>query len=131
MKKLKNPQADIIKFWDTSEVKIKQWYLKQQKDDDVVISASPTFLLKEICERLEIRYLIASDVDINNGRFVGKNCYGIEKVKRFKQIFKEGPIQQFYSDSCSDMPLAKMANEAFLVKGDRIVIWEITQIKEG
>ena len=36
-------------------------------------------------------------------------------------------IEQFYSDSKTDQPLADMAKEAFLVDGDKLYIWS----KEG
>ena len=124
MKKLDNPQEDIVRFWDLNQKKIKQWYIKQQKRDDVVISASPAFLLKVICDRLGIEFLIASEVDIHSGRFIGENCYGTEKVNRFKQVFKEESIHQFYTDSYSDLPLAQIAEEAFIVKKDRILCWK-------
>ena len=37
-----------------------------KKDDDVIISASPEFLLKPICKKINIKYLIASNVDKNS-----------------------------------------------------------------
>ena len=41
-------------FWNINEHKVKSWYKDRQKDDDIIISASPEFLLKPICERLGI-----------------------------------------------------------------------------
>ena len=37
--------SEIKIFWDTHEKKIKKWYLEQKKDTDIIISASPEFLL--------------------------------------------------------------------------------------
>ncbi len=50
-------------FWKKHKEKICDWYLKQKREDDVIISASPDFILKPICELLDIRCLIASEVD--------------------------------------------------------------------
>ncbi len=45
-----------------------------RKEDDVIISASPEFLLRPICNRLGIRHLIASRVDARSGAYDGQNC---------------------------------------------------------
>ena len=71
---------DVKDFWAKNRAKIKQYYLKQQKYDDVIISASPEFLLEPICEILGIHYLMASRVDKNSGIYDGINCHGKEKV---------------------------------------------------
>lgn len=117
-----NPETDIKDFWDTHEKKIKSWYLKQQKDDDIIISASPEFLLEPICERLGIMNLIASKVDINTGKYSGINCHGKEKVRLFHNNYN-GEIDEFYSDSYSDSPLAEISKKAFMVKGGKIEDW--------
>ena len=36
-------------FWNVNEHKVKSWYKDRQKDDDIIISASPEFILKTIC----------------------------------------------------------------------------------
>ena len=48
---------------------------------------------------------------------------GKEKVKRFYQVFKNGKIDNFYSDSKSDTPLAELADKAFIVKKNNITDW--------
>ena len=104
--------------------KIKKFYLNQQKDDDVIISASPEFLLEPICQSLGIRFLMASRVDKNTGVYDGENCHGKEKVRRFCEIFPNGKIGEFYSDSYSDTPLAEIAEKAFIVKGETLEDWK-------
>ena len=110
-------------FWDSHEGKVEDWYREQQRADDCVISASPEILLKEICSRLGIRYLIASVVD-QEGRNLGENCRGEEKVRRFYEKFPDGVIHQFYSDSKSDRYLAEIAEQSFLVKSGKICSWD-------
>lgn len=114
----------LEQFWNKNQNKIKNFYLKQKEDNDVIISASPTFLLEPICMKLNIKYLIASKVDKHSGKYFGTNCYGEEKVKRFNEIFPNSSIDNFYSDSLSDTPIAKLAKQAFLVSGNSIKEWK-------
>lgn len=113
----------VNSFWDKNQKKIKVWYSEQQDADDVIISASPRFLLEEICVRQKISCLIASEVDARTGKFNSENCYGEEKVKRFRTLFQDSQIDRFYSDSKSDEPMAKISKEAFIVKGNEIKSW--------
>lgn len=109
-------------FWNQNEKNIFPWYLKQKKEDDLIISASPEFLLKPICDRLSIT-LIASDVDPKSGKTIGENCYGAEKVVRLNALYPEAEIQDFYSDSYSDSPLANLAKKSFLVVKGELAPW--------
>lgn len=110
-------------FWAKNHDKIYRWYLEQQQTNDVIISASPEFLLKPICQRLGIHHLIASRVDVQSGKFSGENCRGKEKFLRFLAEYHETHIDRFYSDSPSDLPLAQMAEHAFLVKKGHFSVW--------
>ena len=114
---------DIADFWEINRSKIKKYYLRQQKEDDVIISASPEFLLEPICDSLGIRFLMASRVDKHTGVYSGINCHGKEKVRRFREKFPQGKIGEFYSDSYSDTPLAEIAGKAFIVKGEQLSEW--------
>ncbi len=111
-------------FWDKNIYKIKKFYLERRRADDVIISASPEFLLRPACRRLGIENLIASEVDPKSGAYKGENCHGEEKVRRFYLRFPNGVIDNFYSDSHSDDPLAAVAGESFLVSGERLAPWK-------
>ncbi|MDP4119656.1 MAG: HAD-IB family phosphatase [Bacillota bacterium] len=115
---------DLPDFWDSHIKNIKEFYLKIQKNDDIIISASPEFLLKPICERLHIHNLIASRVDCKSGKYSRVNCHGKEKVTRFREEFGNTEIGEFYSDSLSDTPLAILAKKSFIVKGNQISEWK-------
>lgn len=112
-------------FWNQHEYKVKDWYMRQKAENDVVITASPDFLISEICMRLGISTLIATNVDLKTGRFLSENCHGEEKVKRFHQLFPDCRPNQFYSDSLSDLPMARLAKQAFLVSGEECKPWEL------
>ncbi len=113
----------IKEFWDTHEKKLKPWYLKQAKEDDLIISASPDFDLAEIMRRLGIKNWIASKVDRQTGLAIDTNNDGKMKVVRFKERYPEAVIDKFYSDSRHDVYMAKLAKEAYYVKGSVIKPW--------
>jgi HAD superfamily phosphoserine phosphatase-like hydrolase len=117
---VKDPEKQLSEFWDTHIDKIKPWYKKQMLADDVIISASPSFLVAAAMQRLGTATVIASEVDIATGAYSGKNCYGEEKVKRFYELYPEATIDAFYSDSDSDAPMGKIAKACYLVKGEEI-----------
>lgn len=121
---------EVILFWDKYERKIAAWYRSQKCGNDVILSASPEFLLAEICRRLGIPPPIASDVNPKTGAITGENCKGKEKVRRFQKRFPDGKIDGFWSDSLSDLPLAKLAAHAYLVKKNKITPWILPEDKQ-
>lgn len=116
--------GEVNEFWKEHIKNIKTWYKNQQRDDDVIISASPEFLLRPLCNRIGINHLIASVVDKKTGFYSGINCFGAEKVRRLRNEYGGSNIESFYSDSKSDEPLAELADNAYLVNGDEITEWE-------
>ena len=114
----------VSEFWDKHYFKVKKWYLDKNHDNDVVISASPEFLLKPICERLGIKNLIGSVIDKKNGRFLKENCYGEEKVKRFEEVYGAVLVLEMYTDSISDEPMIRKARNGFMVKGNNIIDYD-------
>ena len=121
-------EEDVSRFWSEKLGGIKPFYLAQHRDDDLIISASPEFLLKPLEDRLHFR-VIASRVDIRTGKYTGLNCYHAEKVNRFRESFPDGRIDTFYSDSYSDEPLALLADRAYIVDGDTLIDWDYSQHK--
>lgn len=118
-----NIEWAVDAFWKENMGRVKPWYRKQHAPSDVVISASPEFLIRPACQKLGISRVLGSPVDPHTGRFLGANCHGQEKVRRYRALFGDEPIDAFYSDSHSDDPLAALAKEAWLVKGDRLTKW--------
>ncbi len=123
LRHVKDIDSVLDKFWMQNCRRIKKWYLDQHMDSDIVISASPHFLLEPICKKLGIQTLIASNIDKNTGKYSGKNCFGAEKVCRLSEAGITEPIDNFYSDSLSDQPLAELAKNSYLVKGEKISPW--------
>lgn len=123
LKYQKNKEEVLNGFWNEHQGKIKEWYKNQQKESDLIISASPEFLLKEICKREGIKHLIASKVNQENGVCESENCYGEEKVLRYRETYGNEKIEAFYSDSKSDQPIADIAEESYLVDKNMVTIW--------
>lgn len=119
------PEAEKLaeEFWSAHIDGIAHWYRDISRDDDLVISASPEFLLRPISKKLGFE-LIATQMDPHSGQITGRNCRGEEKVRRFREKYPDGVIDDFYSDSLSDLPLAKLAKRAFIVKrGKDLIDW--------
>ena len=115
--------SEVEAFWDCHEGNILEYYKKQKRADDIIISASPEFLLIPICKRLGVKRLIASRVDKHTGKYTGENCWGEEKVRRLSEKYGIDHCDKFYSDSKSDTPLAEIADEAFIVCHNDLKPW--------
>ena len=102
------------KFWDKNMKHVKGWYLEQRRDDDVVISASPQFLVGEACKRLGIR-CIGSPLSPRSARLHGEHCYAENKVDTYKDVFGDAPLATYYSDSLSDTPMFMLAERGYFV----------------
>lgn len=121
-KLIPNIKTVVENFWDEHESNIKTWYYDIQRSDDLIISASPEFLLEPICNKLNVA-LIASVVDPHTGANLRPNCFGSEKVVRMKELYSMDDMEAFYSDSYSDDPLAQYAKKAYYVVGDELKPW--------
>ncbi|MBQ7964701.1 MAG: haloacid dehalogenase-like hydrolase [Ruminococcus sp.] len=121
-----NAETDVADFWKEHISKIKHWYLEQRKDDDVIISASPEFLLNPCGKEIGFT-VIASKVCSKSGKYDGENCYYNEKVNRFFQLYPDSVIDEFYSDHYSDEPLANISKKAFIVDKDTIIPWDFNK----
>ena len=114
---------DVVEaFWKENEGRIEDWYLRQRREDDLIISASPEFLLQPMAERLGFQ-LIATPMDRYTGKIRGLNCHDEEKVRRFRALYPDAEVEEFYSDSLSDSPMAALAEKAFLVKKGTLSPW--------
>ena len=124
-----NVDTLLKSFWTTHENKIKPWYLKQKHSSDLIISASPEFLLEPIAKKLGIASPIATVMDKRTGKISGENCRADEKVKRLHKYDPSIKIAHCYSDSMSDMPLLSLADNAYIVRGHDVVALQRDSIK--
>ena len=126
--KVCDTERDVRAFWKKNINRIKPFYKDIHKDDDVIISASAEFLLKPLEDELGFTVL-ASRVSPSNGKTLGNNCYHEEKVRRFLELRPDGKIDSFYSDSYADEPLARLADKAYMVRGEDISPWNFERHK--
>lgn len=117
--KLDNVNQAVRDFWQNRS--LESWYLELQRSDDAVVSASPRFLIEPFLQQAGIRHVIASEVDAKTGKFLSPNCYGSEKIKRLRTEFPKKTFNQAYSDSLSDLPMLKLAKQAFIVERGQLV----------
>ncbi|MEE3343071.1 MAG: HAD-IB family phosphatase [Bacilli bacterium] len=111
----------IDEFWDKNQKKIKDYYQEKNHQNDIIISASPEFLLNPIAKKLKVKKLIASRVNKKTGKYTGKNCSEEEKVKRLYQYKKNIIVEEVYSDSLKDTPILNLGKRSYLVKKDNII----------
>lgn len=113
----------IERYWDKNEKRISAWYLAQKSPDDLIISASPDCIIGPIAKRLGVNYM-ATEYDREFGVYLNNMMYAKEKAK---YIIDHGfpVIDNFYSDSLADTPLALCAEKAHLVikKASTVVDW--------
>lgn len=121
--KIDDIDGAVESFWKQNNKKIKRFYLEMKQSTDVIISASPEFLLNPICNQLGVS-MLATRVDNKTGLFNGENCHGEEKVRRFYEAYPDGEVDEFYSDLYCDTPLARIAQKAYIVKGEKLTPWK-------
>lgn len=103
----------IEAFWDANENRISKWYLAQKRPDDLIISASPACIIGPIAKRLGVNF-VATEYDREYNVFVDNLMYAKEKAKYI--LDHDFPvIENFYSDSLADTPIALLAEHAHIV----------------
>ncbi len=117
-------ENDPKEFWDKHIKNIKPFYREIQQEDDLIITASPDFSIREACNRLGITHFLSSTYNCETGK-VERICLKQNKVKAFFENYPDCEIENFYTDSPeNDKPLIDIAKHAYIVDGDKI-----TQVK--
>lgn len=118
--KIKVNEDELIKeFWKKNHKKIKQNFLTMLKEDDLIITGCPNFLINYIKDELKVKNIICTDFDLKNKK-VNFICFGKNKVVAYKEKYNNKKINKFYTDSLSDVPFMKLANEVYLVNKNDI-----------
>ena len=107
--------AYISEFWSINARKLKKEFLDKLKSDDVIITASPVILIKAISDQLKTENIIGSRIDLDTGKMEFA-CFRQNKIIAFKEAYPNAVIDEFYTDSLNDMPLAELAKKAYLIK---------------
>ena len=111
--------VQIERYWDKNEKKIVPWYLAQKRPDDLIISAAI---------RLGVNFM-ATEFDREYGVLLNNLMYAKEKAK---YIIDHGfpVIENFYSDSLADTPLALCAEKAHLVTNHASTVIDWPDLKD-
>ena len=122
-KKFNNIDELVLEFWELNKKNIKDfWISKQTHKNDIIASASPRFLLEPIAKKYKVKDLFASPVDRNTGKYLGKNCHNVEKVKLINKEYPNCKILEMYSDDIkADKPLLELAQKGYVVKKNEII----------
>ena len=118
--KIENYPKFINDFVSSHMNKIKPWYLTKKTENDIIISASYDLWINEFAKRLGVKVVIATRVD-SNGKILGNNCKGKEKINRLNALVKNANIVSAYSDSSSDIPMLEVARVSYVVEGNRLI----------
>ncbi len=108
----------IEEFWKINHKKIKKEFLDMLKEDDLIITGCPNFLIDYIKDELKVKNIICTDFDLKNKK-VNFICFGKNKVIAFKKKYKN-KINKFYTDSLADVPFMQLANEVYFVNKNSI-----------
>lgn len=112
-------EQSIVDFWDEHEKKIKSFYPKIQREDDVIVSACPEVMLGEICRRIGVKHFIGTEVDLKTGE-IGRLCYREAKIAAYREQYPDEEIDEFYTDSMNDRAMMDISKDVYFVTGDRI-----------
>jgi len=117
LKHIKNIDSLVESFWIKEKKHINHWYYETMKDDDVVCSASPEFLVAPIMKQINpLATVIGTNMDKSTGKITGNNVKGKEKVVVLNTMgFTE--FENVYTDSLSDFPILDMGKQKYIVCG--------------
>lgn len=111
------PEKMVVSFWNSHMKKIKKWYTPQK--DDIIMTASFNVIMDEVCKRLGVSRCVCSVINKDTLEVEYLN-FNKNKKEKFIELFGGAVIDEFYTDSISDMPIIEIAKSAYLVRGSKI-----------
>ena len=121
--KINNYPKFVNKFVKSHMKKIKPFYMSRKTNNDVIVTASYELWVKLFARDLGVKFVIGTKTDFD-GKIIGKNCKGIEKVNRIRSIFPNAQIGCTYSDSSVDIPMLEMSHNAYVVEGNKLITYK-------
>ena len=118
--KCENREDFVSRFWDGHMHKIKGFYDRTRREDDIILTASPDITMNEIAKRLGIKNLVCSKIDNETGE-ITRLCMRQNKITSLFEDFGDVEIDDFYTDSIkNDKFIADKAKHVYIVKGEKI-----------
>jgi len=104
----------VTEFWQTHERKLYLNMLEKIHFNDVIVTASPDFLIKGIAHRLHTKHILCTKTDFDQGKITYLN-FKENKVASFKKAYPHKIIKNFYTDSYNDRPFMEFSKNVYLV----------------
>lgn len=117
---IKDVDTFVDEFWQKEKKNINSYFYDVIKDNDVVISASPQFLIEPILKSINPQIVvIGTNMDKRTGKIEGENMKGKHKAEVLNGLgYTE--FDSVYTDSLSDFPILDMAKNKFIVCGEKV-----------
>lgn len=115
-------KKDLRKFWDREIKNIFPWYYEKRRENDVICSATPRFMMSVVLEKLNrTATLVCSEIDDKTARFLPgeSNCRGKNKATKLRALGLES-FENGFGDSLGDVPMLKMCKNRFRVKKGKV-----------
>lgn len=123
IKKYSNEFAELLYSHYLNSVVFEHFKEDTSKYSVVIISAGLDCYISEFIKRTGLNVSLISNIlvfdnDICQGRLVGEDCYGHEKVVLFNKLYGGSQVYKTYSDCLSDKPIFNLASKKYLVNID-------------
>lgn len=105
----------VKEFWEENIDRIYPHMLKMIHEDDVIITTCPDFLIDELRDIIPTNHILSTKIDLDQGKILFLNFHE-NKIKAYREYYKDRKIENFYTDSQNDRPLMAISQNVFLVK---------------
>lgn len=109
----------VSEFWDKNHKRLKPSFLNMLKEDDLIITGCPRFLIEYVKDDIKAKNIICTEFNFETNK-IEFLCLGKNKVEAYNKKYKGNKIEKFYTDSLVDIPFMKCSEEVYLVKKNKI-----------
>ena len=110
----------VTSFWARHAHKLDRRMLSLIEPEDVIVTASPSFLLDGIRNHLGTGNILSSEVDLDRKEIIHFN-FKDNKVQSFRETYGNQNIDRFYTDSYNDKAMMDISKRVYLVKSGKIL----------
>lgn len=110
-----DPSGFVRSFWETHADRLNRKMLALVGPGDVIMTASPSFLLDGIRTELNTDRILCTEVDPVRKKITWFN-FGDNKVRRFRDLYGDRMIDVFYTDSYNDRALMEISRKVYIVR---------------
>ena len=109
----------VQKFWKKNHHKLKPQFLEKLTTNDLIITGAPRFIIEAIQKQLKVENILCTEVNPKTFK-IEFLCLKENKVKVFLEKYPNTTIENFYTDSLSDVPMMRYAKNVYFVNGNTI-----------